>query len=70
MLSEVQDIMDENIEEVPEYGCAEKQEFLKGLGKIKNNVIMILDSNKICSEEEKMQIEINTDNLQKESALV
>lgn len=52
-VSEVQDILPEFMEDIPEYGCEIKQEFLKGLGKIKDKVIMILDSNMVLNEHEK-----------------
>lgn len=61
MVSEVLDILPEQFEELPEYGTEVKQEFLQGLGKVKDKVIMILDSNMVFNEHEKHQLEVKAE---------
>ncbi len=51
-VNEVLDIEGSDIEPPPQYGSDINQAFLKGMGKVKDEVIMILDVNKILSNEE------------------
>jgi purine-binding chemotaxis protein CheW len=59
-VSEVLDIVQENMEDIPEYSSDINEEFLKGLGKVKDKVIMILDSNMLASESEKVSVELES----------
>lgn len=52
MVSEVIDILPENMDPIPTQISDMKQEFLKSLGKVKEKVIMILDSNAVFAEKE------------------
>lgn len=65
-VSEVQDILPENIEDISDYGNDVKQELLKGLGKVKEKVIMILNSNRIFSEDEKAHLDIHNEEVYQE----
>ncbi len=56
MVSEVTDILPENMEDIPEHISDLKQAFLKSLGKVKDKVIMILDSNAVFSEREAQHV--------------
>lgn len=52
-VSEVFEISNENIETPPSYGdIASNDDFLLGIGKIKEKIIMLLDINKILSDSE------------------
>lgn len=52
-VSEVMDISPENIEPPPAYnGASVDQEFLTGLGKVKERVVMLLDTDKILTATE------------------
>ena len=70
MVSEVLDILPENMENMPEYGSDMSGEFLKGLGKVKDKVIMILDSNMVLSEAEKEHFEIDSEAYNREVQMV
>ncbi len=48
-VNEVLDISDAEIEPPPQYGTDVDQAFLMGMGKVKEEVIMILDADKILS---------------------
>ena len=50
-VNDVQDISQENIEPPPSYGETTYKTFLKGLGKIKDEVIMLIDEDNIFSFE-------------------
>jgi purine-binding chemotaxis protein CheW len=50
---EVMDIPEGNIEPPPQYGNDVDQEFLTGMGKVGDDVIMLLDVDRIFSESEK-----------------
>jgi len=52
-VQEVMDIPLENIEPPPKYGNDIGQEFLTGIGKVDGDVIMLLDVDKIFTNEEK-----------------
>jgi purine-binding chemotaxis protein CheW len=56
MVSEVLDILPDNIEQIPGYGIEGKSEFLRSLGKIKDKVVMVLDANKVLDEEDKTNL--------------
>lgn len=49
-VSEVADIMGEQIEEVPSFGIKSHSEYLAGMGKVKDSVKMILDVHKVVFE--------------------
>ena len=49
---EVLDINGENIEDPPAYGTSTDNEFLYGMGKMEDKVIMLIDSDKIISGQE------------------
>ncbi len=51
-VSEVMDINDDMIEETPQFGVSVNTEFIKGIGKTKEKVIMILDIRKVLTGEE------------------
>lgn len=51
-VSEVLKIDDANVEEPPKYGGTFNNGFLTGIGKVKEKVIMLLDTDKIFSEKE------------------
>ena len=52
-VQEVMDIPDSNIEPPPQYGNDANQEFLTGMGKVNEDVIMLLDVDRIFSDSEK-----------------
>ena len=56
-VNDVLDIAKENIEPPPKYGAGVNQEFLKGMGKVKDEVIMLIDVDKVFSEEETEKLE-------------
>ncbi len=56
-VQEVMDIPLENIETPPQYGANVDQEFLKGMGKVKEQVIMMLDVDRIFTTGEKEILE-------------
>ncbi|MEX2479044.1 MAG: chemotaxis protein CheW [Gracilimonas sp.] len=49
-VSEVADIMDAQIEEVPSFGVAANSDYLAGIGKVKESVKMIVDVHKVVFE--------------------
>jgi len=49
-VSEVADIMDNQIEEAPSFGGAAKSDYLAGIGKINESVKMIVDVHKVVFE--------------------
>ncbi len=56
-VQEVMDIPDESIEAPPQYGANVDQEFLSGMGKVKEQVIMMLDVDRIFTTGEKELLE-------------
>ena len=56
-VNDVLDIADENIEPPPKYGSGIDQEFLNGMGKVKDEVIMLIDADKVFSREETERLE-------------
>ncbi len=56
-VNDVQDISPDNIEPPPKYGVNIGLEFLNGMGKIKDEVIMLLDIDKIFSHSETAKLE-------------
>lgn len=56
-VNEVMDIESCDIEPPPQYGVDVDQAFLTGMGKVKDNVIMLLDTNKILSTGELEELE-------------
>ncbi|MDI6874876.1 MAG: chemotaxis protein CheW [Actinomycetota bacterium] len=51
-VSEVLDLVSEDIEETPEFGASVDTEFITGMGKSGNRVIMLLDIGKVLLGEE------------------
>jgi len=51
-VSEVINLSDDSIEPPPEYGLKIKDDFLTGIGKFKDKVIMLIDINKVLNVEE------------------
>ena len=56
-VQEVIDITAESIEPPPQYGTDLDQAFLTGMGKVNDNVVMLLDADKILSSDEQQIIE-------------
>lgn len=56
-VQEVMDIPDSSIEPPPQYGDDANQEFLTGMGKVNEDVIMLLDVDRIFTESEKDMLE-------------
>jgi len=52
IVSEVVDIPSSEIEAPPRYGTNEEEDFLSGIGKIKDKVVMLLDIEKVIYSEE------------------
>jgi purine-binding chemotaxis protein CheW len=52
MVKEVIDIDGENVEPPPRIGTAVDVEFIEGIGKIGDEFVIILDINKVFSEED------------------
>lgn len=60
IVDEVSDIVylpEENIQAVPEFGNEEKTAYLKGLGKLDERLILLLDMDKIIDLKEKARLE-------------
>lgn len=57
IVSEVQDIPEENIEEAPSYGSSVEEEFLAGMGKVKDRVIMLIDTDRIFDDNDKLHLD-------------
>ena len=57
-MNEVLDIADAEIEPPPQYGTDVDQAFLTGMGKVKDEVIMLLDADKILSSNEMKKLEL------------
>lgn len=55
-VKEVMDIEPENIEPAPRIGTSIKADFIKGIGKHGEDFIILLDINKVFSEEELLQL--------------
>lgn len=51
-VSEVLDIAGEQIEPAPEFGSTVESDFILGMGKIEQKVIMLLDADKVLSSDE------------------
>lgn len=51
-VSEVMDLVPEQIEETPDFGVTVHLEFLKGLGKVGQRFVLILDVDKVLTTEE------------------
>lgn len=56
-VQEVLDIPQDSIEEPPKYGVNVSQAFMTGIGKVKEDVIILLDVNKVFTEDEKEILE-------------
>ena len=56
-VQEVMDIPEESVEPPPKYGSGINQEFLTGMGKVKDQVVMLLDVDKIFTADEKEILE-------------
>lgn len=63
MVSEVLDILPDNMDRISEYANEENHQFLKALGKVRDKVVMILDCNIIVSDKENGNIEVESDML-------
>ncbi len=57
-VQEVMDIPEENIVEPPKCVDDVKQEFLAGMGKVQDEVVMLIDVNNIFVKEEKQESEV------------
>ena len=57
-VNDVLDITQENIEPPPEYGTGVDQKFLTGIGKVKDEVIMLIDVDNIFSVTETEKLEV------------
>lgn len=55
-VQEVIEIDEKAIEAPPQYGASEDHAFLKGLGKLKDRVVMILETERILSSSELMML--------------
>lgn len=55
-VSEVLDVPADCIELPPEFMSKEEQEYLTGIGKVKDKVILLLDADKILSDHEKSNL--------------
>ncbi len=55
-VSEVLDIPAESIEEAPSFGASVETDFILGMGKINNNVKILLDIDKVLDAQEAMQV--------------
>jgi purine-binding chemotaxis protein CheW len=53
---EVRDILKEEIDKPPSFGTADSAEFIMGIGKLNNRVIMLLDSDMVLSQDEVINI--------------
>lgn len=62
-VSEVLDIQDEQIEETPQFGITVDTEFILGIGKTKDKVIILLDIGKVLSSSEIISIHKETNNV-------
>lgn len=51
-VSEVFDILASQIEPPPNYGCEQEKEFLNGVGKVKDKIVMLLDIKRILYSQE------------------
>jgi purine-binding chemotaxis protein CheW len=51
-VSEVLDIPDDAIEPAPDFGCSVHTDFVKGVGKVKDRVIILLDIEKVLAARE------------------
>lgn len=58
-VSEVFEISESEIEMPPSYGEKLDNDFLKGIGKVKDKIVMLLDINKILPKEEVKEILLN-----------
>lgn len=58
-VSEVADIKDEQIEEVPSFGIQGNSEYLAGIGKVKESVKMIIDIQKVLFDVPEEVIDTN-----------
>lgn len=56
MVSEVVSITSEEIEPPPEYGSKPDQNFILGIGKLKDRVVIIIDINRIFLQEDVVKI--------------
>ena len=59
-VSEVMDIEGEQIEAAPSFGASVDTEFILGMGKIGDKVVMLLDVDKVLSQGEIAEVEIKT----------
>ena len=48
-VSEVQNIVEENIEDTPSFGASVETDFILGMGKVDQKVVMLLDIDKVLS---------------------
>lgn len=54
---EVTDIPEQNIEKTPSFGVRVKVDFIKGIGKVGTNVVILLDIEKVLTSEEMVVID-------------
>ncbi|ADL12490.1 chemotaxis protein CheW [Acetohalobium arabaticum] len=63
-VSEVLRINSENIEDAPDRIAGIKQDYLKGIGKIDERIIILLDLDKLLTAEEKIELENIDENVE------
>jgi purine-binding chemotaxis protein CheW len=51
-VSDVQDIMADQIEPTPTFGSAARADFIRGVGKLEDRVIFILDIDQVLTDQE------------------
>jgi purine-binding chemotaxis protein CheW len=64
-VEEVIDLEPENIEPAPKIGTKVKSEFIKGMGRHDDRFLILLDMNRVFSENELVQMEDATDLMEK-----
>ena len=68
-VSEVLDILPQNMEKISEYASEQSQEFLKGLGKVNDKVVMLLDCGSIFGDDDKAKMEAESQLIEQELEL-
>ncbi len=61
-VSEVMEIKGEEIEDTPQFGHGIDTNFIMGLGKTKDTIVILLDISKVLSEEELEMVEDMVEN--------
>ena len=58
-VDEVMDISEDNISAVPKLSDAKTRKFIEGVGKTSEKIVMILNANKMLSDEEIKSLELD-----------